>query len=723
MICNENIEFDKHTYFLGGSGNMFCRKEFTIPADAKSITIKLAADPHSYARYSWLPFRGDGNDGNWLLGGSFIKFRLFLDGELLGLGPFRPLQDGVGVLHTFTRQNLPSGPHVIGVFSRGEKNGFALELRAELTNGESYFISSDSSWHELPANDIYNPVCWDKPNIDNFFKGGPGPGEYPEHIDGRLFPDHWTTPEFIVDSWRPAKTYGKVSSTLETVDWNYKFERRKPVVIRELSPSHYLLDFGREAIGCIELIGPREGGAVEIRLAEEMFDENHVRYQMHTGNCYQERWVFKPGPQQLSHFGLRVFRYVEIIDYHDKLTLEKINLLVINAPFDPSDSKMNSSSQDLNRIWELCKYTIQATTMDTYMDCFSRERLAYEADSFITMRSHFAVEGNTLPAKRTLEYLINHPTWPCEWMQMMIPLFYEYFMHTADIPFIRKYFNQLVKQCSYLDLLHEGLVKKFPLDVIIDWPISCRDNYDMTASAPTVPNALIYHNLILLSKMCDYLQSSEQKSYFDNLAIQVADAINHKLFDQAQGLYIDGLNSTHCSFHANLFALWSGLVPAERVNGVLDFLVSKGMSCSLYGAQFILDTLFSHRRPKEALNLLLSRGDASWLNMIDAGATITPEVWLSNTEYQKSWAHPWGSSPANIIVRYIFGLCPTEPGWRKFSFNPQPSNLKHGKLVLPTPTGKIVATFELKNGVYMKHCEQYKDQREVKEESLACLDR
>ena len=175
MICDRDIKFNSDTHFLGGSGNMLCRKEFSLPAKAKVVTIRLTADPHSYARHSWLPLRGDGNDGNWLLGGSFVKFRLFLDGELLGLGPFRPLQDGVGVLHTFTIQNLSSGPHVVGVFSRGEKNGFALQLQAELINGETYFVNSNSSWQELPANDIYRPVCWDSPKIDNFFKGGPGP--------------------------------------------------------------------------------------------------------------------------------------------------------------------------------------------------------------------------------------------------------------------------------------------------------------------------------------------------------------------------------------------------------------------------------------------------------------------------------------------------------------------------------------------------------------------
>ena len=693
MICDRDIKFNSDTHFLGGSGNMLCRKEFSLPAKAKVVTIRLTADPHSYARHSWLPLRGDGNDGNWLLGGSFVKFRLFLDGELLGLGPFRPLQDGVGVLHTFTIQNLSSGPHVVGVFSRGEKNGFALQLQAELINGETYFVNSNSSWQELPANDIYRPVCWDSPKIDNFFKGGPGPGEYPEHIDGRLFPDHWTTPEFAADGWRPARTHGKVPFALETVSWNYQWERRPPAIIRELSPNHYLLDFGREAIGGIELTGPEAGGTVEIRLAEELLNENQVLHQMRTGNCYQERWTFKPGSQRLSHFGLRIFRYAEIIDYNGTLTPERICQLAVHAPFNPASGKMSCSNQDLNRIWELCKYTIQATTMDLYTDCFSRERIAYEADSFINMRSHFAVEGNTAPARRTLEYLINHPTWPCEWKQLMIPLFYEYFMHTGDMQLLKKYFDQLVKQCSYLHLLHNGLVEKFPLEVIIDWPQSYRDDYDMAAPSPTVPNALVYYNLVLLSKISGYLNLPEQKTYFEKLAIQTAYTVNRELFDSDQGLYIDGLNSRHCSFHANLFALWSGVVPPGRVNNILNFLIGKGMVCSLYGAQFVLDVLFRYNRAEEALKLLLSRGNASWLNMIDAGATITPEVWQSNTDYPRSWAHPWGSSPTNIIVRNIFGLCPTQPGWREFEFKPQPGMLEHGELSMVTPHGVINALF------------------------------
>ncbi len=693
------IKFSKNTYFLGGAGNTLCRREFTLPTNASEVTIHILADPHSYARHSWLPLRGDGNDGNWLLGGSYIKFRLFLDGELLGLGPFRPLRDGMGVMHTFTLLELTEGSHVIGVFSRGEQKGFALELKAKLNNGEIFQLKSDSSWQELSANDIYRTVCWESPNIDNFFKGDPGPGEYHEHIDGTLFPDNWNTPEFIPDNWKSSQNYGKITSEFESVDWNYQFEYRAPKVIRKLAPGHFLLDFGQEAIGGIHLVGPENGGTIEVRLAEEMLNNNQVRYQMRTGNCYQERWIFKPGRQRLSHFGLRIFRYAELFGYHDQLEPEQVRQFTVRAPFNTSAGQMQSSNSDLNRIWDLCKYTIQATTMDLYTDCFSRERIAYEADSFITMRSHFAVEGNnTIPAKRTLEYLINHPTWPCEWMQLLIPSFYEYFMHTGDVPFIEKYFDQLIKQCAYINLLHDGLVDKFPLPVIIDWPKSLRDNYDMDAIAATVPNTLVYHNLKLLAEISGWLKRLDQKAVFKGLARKTAAAINQKLFDPQCGLYTDGKNSTHCSFHANMFALWSGVVPRGRIDNVLDFLLNNGMICSLYGAQFLLDVLFRYKRPDEAISMLLSKGNKSWLKMIDNGATITHEVWPDNAkDYPQSCAHSWGSSPANIIVRYIFGLRPTLPGWRKFAFNPQPGPLKHGTISLATPHGTINAQFKLDN--------------------------
>ena len=68
-----------------------------------------------------------------------------------------------------------------------------------------------------------------------------------------------------------------------------------------------------------------------------------------------------------------------------------------------------------------------------------------------------------------------------------------------------------------------------------------------------------------------------------------------------------------------------------------------------------------------------------------------------------SWAHPWGSAPANVIVRHLFGLRPTAPGWDKYEFKPQPGGIASAKIKIPTPRGTLNAGFKHdKNGQLVK---------------------
>jgi len=65
-----------------------------------------------------------------------------------------------------------------------------------------------------------------------------------------------------------------------------------------------------------------------------------------------------------------------------------------------------------------------------------------------------------------------------------------------------------------------------------------------------------------------------------------------------------------------------------------------------------------------------------------------------------SWAHPWGAGPANVIVRHLFGVRPTAPGWSEYVFDPRPGGIVRGQLTFTTPRGPIAASFELHEGKY-----------------------
>lgn len=76
---------------------------------------------------------------------------------------------------------------------------------------------------------------------------------------------------------------------------------------------------------------------------------------MRTGNCYQEGWSFPEGGARLFQFGLRSFRYAELVGYPGKLIPRSIAALALNSPFDDGDSAFDCSDPRLGQVCSSAK--------------------------------------------------------------------------------------------------------------------------------------------------------------------------------------------------------------------------------------------------------------------------------------------------------------------------------------------------------------------------------
>jgi alpha-L-rhamnosidase len=161
-------------------------------------------------------------------------------------------------------------------------------------------------------------------------------------------------------------------------------------------------------------------------------------------------------------------------------------------------------------------------------------------------------------------------------------------------------------------------------------------------------------------------------------------------------LVVDGEGTRHSSLHANFFALAFGLVPKEKVGVVLSFIHSRGMACSVYGAQFLLDAFARVDDGNYALALLTSTKKRSWYNMLREGATMTMEAWGQEYKPNQDWCHAWGTAPANYIVRHLAGIQPLTPGFGEVEIKPHPGSVGSAALKYQTIRGTIEERFENK---------------------------
>ena len=215
----------------------------------------------------------------------------------------------------------------------------------------------------------------------------------------------------------------------------------------------------------------------------------------------------------------------------------------------------------------MCRYSIKATTFaGVYVDG-DRERIAYEADAYLSQLGRLYADGDAQMARDTLDRLLQHPTWPTEWAPHVIFMAYADWMQTGDTNWLAAHYAALKPKLQLDRALPDGLIGSTDAQIkkgdVVDWPEGERDGFVFTP-VNTVANAFHLRALTLMSKLARALnQTADADDYAARERTALA-AFQEKLFDPARGLYRDGEDTDHCSLHANLFPLAFGLVPAEH---------------------------------------------------------------------------------------------------------------------------------------------------------------
>ena len=505
----------------------------------------------------------------------------------------------------------------------------------------------------------------------------------------------------------------------------------------------WFADFGRAAFATLRLTldSPRDGHPVTLHLGEKLAAPHtldrqppgSIRYRRADLSLRRGRHTYTIAiPPDARNTGPRAilmpppigevlpFRYAELENIPGTLTAAHIHQLAAHYPFNDTAARFTCDNPVIDAVWELCRDSIKATSFcGVYVDG-DRERIPYTADAYLNQLGHYGVDREFSMARYSTECCLRQPTWPTEWILHAPLMAWADYLHTGNPDLITRTYHDLVASTllplarpdglisTRTGLVTDTLLRSLhmensmrPLEDIVDWPPAEftdggrgeRDDYDMTP-VNTVVNAFHYRALVLMSRMAKTIGRDEEATRFSSSAAQVAASINRVLFDESRGVYRDGENSTHCALHANMFPMAFGLAPREQVSRVASFIKSRGMACSVYGAQYLLEALFRADEDAAALDLMSATHDRSWWNMLAVGSTMTLEAWDLKYKKNLDWNHAWGAAPANIIPRYLMGIRPLEPGFGKIVIQPRPGTLRRAEITLPTIRGPVQVRFE-----------------------------
>ena len=295
----------------------------------------------------------------------------------------------------------------------------------------------------------------------------------------------------------------------------------------------------------------------------------------------------QPGSVSLAE-EVAPFRYAE---FRAPVSVEPVRI-AFHAPFNDSASAFHSSDENLNRVYELCRHTVKATTVfGVYIDG-NRERLPYEGDAYINQLGHFAFDADYSLARRTIDHLFKFPTWPTEWLLAMPLIVRDYWLHSADFASVRRWYAGLNSKLLLNFTRADGLLStegnRNPRD-IVDWPMTERDGYEF-GKINLVPNCWLYRSLLVMAELADTLELSSEAEYFRSRAALLRASIRRTMLKS--GRFVDNPESDHMSLHSAVFAVLFDVADPEEVPALASFIRSRGMACSVFVAQFLLEACF-----------------------------------------------------------------------------------------------------------------------------------
>ncbi|MCF6358307.1 MAG: hypothetical protein L3J54_10925 [Draconibacterium sp.] len=275
---------------------------------------------------------------------------------------------------------------------------------------------------------------------------------------------------------RPENEWNGQSNWVKLPDGSWVAENRQmatfteigPAILKKLNKTSWFADFEKAAFATFEFsaTSEKEKTKIEIFLGERKNEDFTVHKNPGVSNIgfYRVEIELKkgthsyqveiprhdakyPNSQKLAPFNPEVlpFRYAEL-NAENGTVVNWVKQLALFYYFDDKASHFKSTNNNLNKVWDLCKYTLKATPfLGVYCDG-NRERMPYEADAYIQQLGHYSVDREFSAAQYTTAFLLSHASWPTEWQMHSVMMAHEHYMYTGDIEFIEMVYEDLQRK-------------------------------------------------------------------------------------------------------------------------------------------------------------------------------------------------------------------------------------------------------------------------------------
>lgn len=486
--------------------------------------------------------------------------------------------------------------------------------------------------------------------------------------------------------WQPAQWFADNG----TLTAPHKLELPEKTLSAEKSDNS-LFDFGREVFGHVVVYSKTKPFITVGESVAEALDTT-------SSNFEQDVLLVNKGNEKWITANPLAFRYVKV--HQGKAD----NLLaqIVETPVSYRGAFACSDTL-LTRIWMNSAYTLRLCMQDFLLDGVKRDRLPWTGDMVMSMlvnaytfadqeivRRSLVALGREGIKEADINGIIDYSLW---WIiaQEYYQLYYGDSLHLEqEWPRIKETFRLLQARSD-----KNGFLPTNDSWLFIDW---------VDSEKATSLQILWWWAQQSALKLA---QRVGDKTFISSCG-DISDRLKLNIYQQAwnkEGNYWQGAPTAGSkpSRHASFLAVISGLADKSQYEAIKNTL--SGKDADPVGTPYMAGFELMGLNRVGANEAFFDGLKSVWGEMLHLGATTFWEAYDSKNKgnehyafygrpYAKSLCHAWGAGPAALLPSEILNLKPIDTGWKKFSIDPYPGNLKWIVATVPTPQGDIAVKIE-----------------------------
>ena len=449
------------------------------------------------------------------------------------------------------------------------------------------------------------------------------------------------------------------------------FENISPVSVT-VRDRRVLYDFGSNFVGYLAVTAKgRAGDTVTIRCGQELLENGELRHSMRANCNYEEEWVLSGEEDTLDWFDYKSHRYAELT-LPEGVEVLDVHFVARHYPFTlrAKLSEAYADDERLVRIWKLCTHTLEYGVQEVIQDCMDREKGFYIGDGCYTALTQMLLTGDDTMVRKLIDDAFSTScitdtlltVLDCSLMQeiaeyplIMIILLLWHYRLTGDASYLAQNYRsaRALMEAYRRDYEHDGLLCHLDRWCVVEWPKNFQDNYDVDVTEGKVceePHVAINAYYIYAVRVMNEIARVIGETPYRDDESALHRAFLAAFYDEASGLFTDGLHTDHKSLIGNAYAYAFGLCPDERsCESVRRLIDARGISAvSMFGTFPILMRYAKDGDTERIRRALLD--DGAWLRMLREDATTTFEGWGRDTKWNTSLFHLTMSYTATFMM-------------------------------------------------------------------------